>query len=410
MNIATNCGLQQQYPYNNLERALFILLTYTGDLLFAVAFGMIAANSEVFPEHFKNILRNRNKIKLILKNKPISSQVRGRVEGYFADLRSRTSLKQSNMQILATYVSRQIFEDLIFLRAKPFLLNFPIFKDAGSFLLLREVAFKLDYVVYMPGDYIIIRNDIGEEIFFIIEGQVKVLTAREDETLVTLKPGDYFGEIALFLNTPKRMCSVVAGTYCELYVLRKKFLVEILKSFPNVKEMFIKETERRIAEFQKKSQKTRPSFITKSPFFKMKERRNTKATLFHNTLRSNEDGMNTVESNLPSSRNLKLNLEKNNMNFNHMVGSYKMMNSFIGEDEKNNNSEISAGFNESNVISPQKSSRLRIENNTMQNSRILDLRNEETILSSSSLGKKMSFYEEKIKSSTNLNEEDNGFL
>ena len=398
MNIATNCGLPLQYPYNNLERTFFILVTYTGDLLFAVAFGMIAANSELFPDHFKNIFRNRDKVKMMLKKKPISSQVRARVEEYFAYLCNSTNSKQSNMKTLANFVSRQIYEDLVFLRAKPFLLNFPIFKEANSYLLLREVAFHLEYVVYMPGDYIIIRNDIGEEMFFIIEGEVNVLTVREDETLATLKSGEYFGEIALFLHTPKRMCSVIAGTYCELYVLRKKFLVEILNSFPIVKEMFLKETERRIAEFQKKSTKNRGSIFSKSPFFKNSEK-NTKL-IFSKTLDENSEEIGT-------SKVFRLHSEITS-GFNNFP-SYKMLSSILdGPENEKNNTEIS--YNESNIISPspQINKRLKTEKNTFQNSKFFDLKNVDTFMNSSN-PKKNNFYEEKIKTFGNLNDDDFGY-
>lgn len=412
MNIATNCGLPLQYPYNNLERTFFILVTYTGDLLFAVAFGMIAANSELFPDHFKNIFRNRDKVKMMLKNEPISSQVRSRVEGYFAYLCNSTNSKQSNMKTLANFVSRQIYEDLVFLRAKPFLLNFPIFKEANSYLLLREVAFHLEYVVYMPGDYIIIRNDIGEEMFFIIEGEVNVLTVREDETLATLKSGEYFGEIALFLHTPKRMCSVIAGTYCELYVLRKKFLVEILNSFPIVKEMFLKETERRIAEFQKKSTKNRGSIFSKSPFFKNSEKTNKpqQSLTFSKTLdeKSNErdemgiSKVSILRSELKITSGLNLNMNNS--------PSYKMLSSILdGPENEKNNTEIS--YNESNFFSPppQIHKRIKNEKNILQNSKFFDLKNEDTFMSSSN-PKKISFYEEKLKTYGNFNDDDFGYF
>jgi len=35
---------------------------------------------------------------------------------------------------------------------------------------MREIASVLTNVIYMPGDYIIYKDQIGEEMFFIVEG------------------------------------------------------------------------------------------------------------------------------------------------------------------------------------------------------------------------------------------------
>ena len=73
--------------------------------------------------------------------------------------------------------------------------------------------------------------------YFIIQGNVKIMSANEEDVIAKLEKGNYFGEIALF-NTAKRMCSVVSGTFCELYILRKKDLDAILKKYPQIEKKF----------------------------------------------------------------------------------------------------------------------------------------------------------------------------
>lgn len=41
--------------YNDAERVFFILMAYIGSGLFAVAFGMVAANSRTLPEKYEYV-------------------------------------------------------------------------------------------------------------------------------------------------------------------------------------------------------------------------------------------------------------------------------------------------------------------------------------------------------------------
>ncbi|CAL8088635.1 unnamed protein product [Calicophoron daubneyi] len=60
---------------------------------------------------------------------------------------------------------------------------------------------------YQDGEYIIREGDPGTEMFFIMEGRVKVV--QRDEILNELSKGDYFGELALMSDQP-RAASVCA--------------------------------------------------------------------------------------------------------------------------------------------------------------------------------------------------------
>lgn len=47
-----------------------------------------------------------------------------------------------------------------------------MFKHFKSDNLIKEVASALSNMIYMPGDYIIYKDQIGEEMYFIVEGYV----------------------------------------------------------------------------------------------------------------------------------------------------------------------------------------------------------------------------------------------
>jgi hypothetical protein len=48
----------------------------------------------------------------------------------------------------------------------------PMFKTFHSDNLIRELSYSMKNTIYMPGDYIIVKDQQGEEMFFVIEGEV----------------------------------------------------------------------------------------------------------------------------------------------------------------------------------------------------------------------------------------------
>ena len=68
--------------------------------------------------------------------------------------------------------------------------------------------------------------------YFISRGAVDVTNEDENITYATLSAGQFFGEIALLLSTP-RTATVRSRVYCDLYVLDKDTFDSILQRYPN---------------------------------------------------------------------------------------------------------------------------------------------------------------------------------
>jgi len=65
----------------------------------------------------------------------------------------------------------------------------------------------LKTTIYLPDDYIIREGEIGNEMYFIMNGVAKVLIKSENASkpalTIYLKKGDYFGEIALIIDSKR---------------------------------------------------------------------------------------------------------------------------------------------------------------------------------------------------------------
>jgi glucose-6-phosphate 1-dehydrogenase len=100
----------------------------------------------------------------------------------------------------------------------------------GDMLFLSQVIQSLRPKMVVAGETIIRKGEIGREMYLLARGEVEIL---DDSGAVkkVLKDGDFFGEIALLMSSP-RMADVRAHTSCDLFVLDKSDFNRILHDHP----------------------------------------------------------------------------------------------------------------------------------------------------------------------------------
>lgn len=119
----------------------------------------------------------------------------------------------------------------------------PLFHGQND-IFLEEIALHLKPAIYTPGDYIFREGDEGFEVYFIIRGELEVLSGKEEKLISVLREGDFFGEIALFHEVP-RTASVKAVSYCDLYTLAKKRFDFVLSKYPDIQRQIKEKAELR---------------------------------------------------------------------------------------------------------------------------------------------------------------------
>lgn len=80
------------------------------------------------------------------------------------------------------------------------------------------------------GDIIIKEGTIGNKMYFIQEGIVDIVMLN-GEVATSLSDGSYFGEICLLTNA-RRVASVRAETYCNLFSLSVEHFNAVLDQYP----------------------------------------------------------------------------------------------------------------------------------------------------------------------------------
>ena len=107
----------------------------------------------------------------------------------------------------------------------------PFFDELGASR-QKRIARLLRTRLFVPGDRIIAKGDIGDEMFFIADGAVKVILEDQD---VTLGTGDFFGELALITDQP-RNADVEALGFSTLLVLRRRDFAGFVNRYPELRE------------------------------------------------------------------------------------------------------------------------------------------------------------------------------
>ena len=110
----------------------------------------------------------------------------------------------------------------------------PLFKrlDANE---LEHLAEEIDQVNYKAGETIFNEHDRGDALYILEEGNVRIWVYDEDVkevTLAELKPGDFFGELAV-LDRGERSSSATAITDIHLHRLSSDDFQKFLTDHPD---------------------------------------------------------------------------------------------------------------------------------------------------------------------------------
>lgn len=110
------------------------------------------------------------------------------------------------------------------------ILQVPMFRDISTQCLEKVIEY-MQPRIYLPGEWVLIKGEWGEEMFFVLRGKFEVIPEITKPALIVLHKGQSFGEMSLLLRK-KRNSSVRSINHGELMCLKKQAFMKILKHFP----------------------------------------------------------------------------------------------------------------------------------------------------------------------------------
>ncbi|GAA6085443.1 cyclic nucleotide-gated cation channel beta-1-like [Tachysurus ichikawai] len=126
----------------------------------------------------------------------------------------------------------------------------PLFEGCDR-QMIYDMLKRLRSVVYLPGDYVCKKGEVGREMYIIKSGEVQVVGGPDGKTIfVTLKAGSVFGEISLLSvgGGNRRTANVIAHGFANLFILDKKGLNEILVHYPESQKLLRKKAKKMLAD------------------------------------------------------------------------------------------------------------------------------------------------------------------
>ncbi|MBO8151343.1 MAG: Crp/Fnr family transcriptional regulator [Candidatus Neomarinimicrobiota bacterium] len=123
----------------------------------------------------------------------------------------------------------------------------PIFTDLKDDI-LEKIYSRMQRRVYKKGNMILMEEDLGDTLFLLNKGSVKITRVSEDGREVILSilgEGDFFGEMSI-LDGESRSANVVALEDSEVFILRRGDFLDLLEQHPQIAIVLLQELASRL--------------------------------------------------------------------------------------------------------------------------------------------------------------------
>ncbi len=247
----TTVGYGDITPVNNAQTLYAIGVMILGVGVYAYIIGNIASIIVNLNPARARYLRQVEQLGAFMHYRQIPASLQIRIHDYYR-YRWEKRLGYEESTILNTLPPSLRTEVALFMK-RDLIQRVPLFQDASD-AFIREIALEMDAVVFMPGDYIIRAGERGRDMYFISLGTVEVVAPDGQTVYDTLSEGNFFGEIALFLEH-SRTASVRAVDYCDLYRLDNEMYQRIRTHYPDVARQIEQRAQERISTLTQISQK-----------------------------------------------------------------------------------------------------------------------------------------------------------
>ncbi|XP_067130647.1 potassium/sodium hyperpolarization-activated cyclic nucleotide-gated channel 2 isoform X1 [Centruroides vittatus] len=216
-----------RYPPQSLtDMWLTLLSMISGATCYALFLGHTTNLIQSLDSSRRQYREKLKQVEEYMTYRKLPRDLKQRITDYFEH---RYQGKFFDEEMILGELSERLREDVINYNCRSLVASVPFFANADPNF-VNDVVTKLKYEVFQPGDIIIKEGTLGTKMYFIQEGIVDIVMTN-GEVATSLSDGSYFGEICLLTNA-RRVASVRAETYCNLFSLSVEHFNAVLDLYP----------------------------------------------------------------------------------------------------------------------------------------------------------------------------------
>ena len=239
----TTVGYGDITPIGQGQTAYTMVTMALGAAMYGYIIGNVAsllANIDVVRARHLGRIETINNF---MRDRGVPRELQARIRDYYNyQWESRTGQQAEMLEDL----QKPLRVDVAMHLNRNILRKVPLFEDASEGF-VRELVLNLEPMVFVPGQALMRRGEVGRQLFFINRGSVEVLGQDDVEVIATLTDGDFVGEMALLDSLP-RANTVRAVDYCNVYALDRSGFDQALADFPEMAQQIHAIADRRRAE------------------------------------------------------------------------------------------------------------------------------------------------------------------
>lgn len=219
-------------PKTTPEIIMAIIMMITGAMLYAFAVGNVVNILNQLDGGRAEFRKQQSAIASYLGLNGVDPAVITRVRRFNDHQWSRT--RGFDPRLLFDQLPPDLRAEVTYSMLRDTVQRLPLF-TAASAPLQKRLLLLLQPRTYPPGTPLLHAHDLGQEIVFIVKGEVEITSDQPVEAeIARVVSGDCIGDLSFFLNE-RRNCSAVARSYVDALVLSRGVFERLRKEEPEMK-------------------------------------------------------------------------------------------------------------------------------------------------------------------------------
>ncbi|XP_069114522.1 uncharacterized protein [Argopecten irradians] len=256
---ATSIG-NNPIPTNTLEYIFMTIYWVSGVFVFALLIGQIRDIVDAAGRVKAQYDKMMDDALRYVKNLNCPNETQHKVRTWF--LYQWQQQKISDEKKLMDWLPKNLRTDLAIHVHFNTLSKVTLFQDCDKTLLF-DLVLKLKPILFLPGEYVCKKGEVGKEMYIVSQGQVEVVGGPEGTTvLATLKEGSVFGEISLLAiaaDGNRRTADVRCKGFTNLFILSQTEFEDAMAEYPEAHKLLKKRARKLLRQNAKLSTKSHGS-------------------------------------------------------------------------------------------------------------------------------------------------------